>query len=78
MSYPDKSALALEHADCLVRKEEFGVTEVHNICTNTVTEIPWALKDWVDVAGVSLLLAFFTVLIGGMCFAFYKMITEDF
>lgn len=42
------SELALNHANCLVKKDSFGVTKVYNICNETIQDIPWGILDWIS------------------------------
>jgi hypothetical protein len=31
---------------CIQDVTDFGVTHVHNICSGTVTDLPWGSADW--------------------------------
>lgn len=54
-------------AECLRDVAQFGSTQVHNICSGTVTTVPWGLGEWATTAALSMLAlvmaALFTLLV---------------
>lgn len=36
----------LNASDCLRSVSDIGSTHVHNICTGTITDVPWGSADW--------------------------------
>ena len=44
----------LNNAECILKKDYMGYTEVINICTNeTIREIPWGFIDWLSGVGIT-------------------------
>lgn len=52
--------LNLNATECLVRRIDFGVMHIHNVCNGSVVDVPWGMTDWAAVALISG--------IGGACF----------
>lgn len=44
----------LNAANCLKSVSDFGVEHVHNICTGTITDVPWGSADWLIACVVGL------------------------
>lgn len=39
-------------SECLIRQSHWGETVVTNICSGTVSRVPWALSDWVTAGAI--------------------------
>ena len=63
----------LNNAECIIKKDYVGYTEVINICTNEVIrEIPWGFIDWLSGVGItSLVLLCFPVTINWLSKYFF-------
>jgi hypothetical protein len=60
--------LNLNHADCLRSVSDFGKTTVHNICSGSISEVPWGSADWtaavvLTVLGAMIILSFIAMVI---------------
>ena len=77
MNSLDKVSLALEHSDCLVVKDDIGVTYVNNICNNSVREISWGLHDWFNFVGISLVLIVIIIIFAGLIGVAVSFIKEE-
>lgn len=56
----------LNAADCLRSVSDIGMNHVHNICTGTITDVPWGQADW-------LLAVILTIFLGGAGLLFIAM-----
>lgn len=43
----DVSTINANVAECLKSMSHVGFTRVHNLCTGTVTDVPWGAGDWI-------------------------------
>lgn len=39
-------------SECLIRQSHWGETVVTNICSGTVSRVPWALSDWAATVAI--------------------------
>lgn len=39
-------------SECLIRQSHWGETVITNICSNTVSRVPWALSDWAATVAI--------------------------
>lgn len=39
-------------SECLIRRSHWGETVVTNICSGTVSRVPWALSDWAATVAI--------------------------
>ena len=54
----------LNNAECILKKDYVGYTEVINICTNEVIrEIPWSFIDWMTGVVVTSLITLFVLIL---------------
>jgi len=42
-------------SECLIRQSHWGEIAVTNICSGTVSRVPWAISDWFMAAGLGLM-----------------------
>lgn len=61
----------LNSARCLKTMTNIGYDTVHNVCTNTVTIVPWGVIDWFEnVIALLFMLAIACALIAGLVIYF--------
>jgi len=46
------SNINLNAANCLRSATDIGVTHVHNICNNTIVDVPWGTADWLGALAI--------------------------
>lgn len=51
------SGVDLNMAQCLRDVGRFGYNEIHNVCSGTVTTVPWGFPEWTGVAFLGLIVA---------------------
>ena len=56
---PDTINLNQNASQCIQTVNNFGSTAYHNICTGTVSNVPWGTLDW--AACIFVLVVFITV-----------------
>lgn len=39
-------------SECLIRQSHWGETVITNICSGTVSRVPWALSDWAATVAI--------------------------
>lgn len=69
----DKVDLNINAAQCMKTASHFGFERVHNICAQTVTDVPWGSADWVGLGAIAVLAVLLLVLFGALA----AMIVRD-
>lgn len=69
----DHIDLNVNAAQCMKTASHFGFERVHNVCTKTVTDVPWGSADWAAVGVAAVLAAFVLTLFGALA----AMIVND-
>lgn len=54
----DQIDLNVNAAQCMKTASHFGFERVHNVCTQTVTDVPWGSADWAGLGVVAVLAVF--------------------
>ena len=40
-------------AECLKTVSDFGVNHIHNVCSGSITDVPWGSVDWLGFFGIA-------------------------
>lgn len=63
-------------AECLREAHHLGHTAVHNVCSGSVTDVPWGLGDWMANVGLGAAMTFIVLvcagIIGGLFIAMWR------
>lgn len=64
-------------AQCIQKMTHVGFTRVHNVCSGSVTDVPWGLGDWVLIVGLGSLFALFLLAMTAIIFSMAAMMWQD-
>lgn len=62
----------LSNSECIVSMTEWGQATVHNICSNTVTSVPWGTIEYAAYSGAVLFFGSMGLLFIGFLFSEIK------